>query len=106
LQSIDIGTAQTRQDLDSIHSSRRHIMKRLALLGLVLLLTLGFSVNVYAQADTGTGTGTGTTYDDTRDDNDTDWGWLGLLGLAGLMGLKRREPVVHRDTRPANAPVR
>lgn len=78
-------------------------MKKLAMLGLVLLLALGFSVNVYAQADPGT---TGTTYETERDDNDTDWGWLGLLGLAGLMGLKRREPVVHRDTRPANAPVR
>ncbi|HEV2845555.1 MAG TPA: WGxxGxxG family protein [Thermoanaerobaculia bacterium] len=84
-------------------------MKKLAMLGLVLLLALGFSVNVYAQTggDTGTGTGTGTTYGDTtRDDNDTDWGWLGLLGLAGLMGLKRREPVVHRDTRPATSTTR
>jgi MYXO-CTERM domain-containing protein len=27
---------------------------------------------------------------------DMDWGWLGLLGLAGLLGLRRRE--VHRDT--------
>jgi hypothetical protein len=24
-----------------------------------------------------------------RDDN-MDWGWIGLLGLAGLLGLKRR----------------
>lgn len=24
--------------------------------------------------------------------NDTDWGWIGLLGLAGLLGLRRREP--------------
>lgn len=33
-------------------------------------------------------------------ENDTDWGWLGLLGLAGLAGLagkKRREPV-HTET--------
>lgn len=28
----------------------------------------------------------------TRNDNDTDWGWLGLLGLAGLVGLRRRNP--------------
>jgi MYXO-CTERM domain-containing protein len=82
-------------------------MKKLAMLGLVLLLALGFSVNVYAQTGGDTGTGTGTTYGDTtRDDNDTDWGWLGLLGLAGLMGLKRREPVVHRDTRPATSTTR
>ncbi|WP_054024968.1 WGxxGxxG family protein [Bacillus sp. FJAT-28004] len=25
------------------------------------------------------------------DDNDMDWGWLGLLGLAGLIGLKSRD---------------
>lgn len=82
-------------------------MKKLAMLGLVLLLALGFSVNVYAQTGGDTGTGTGTTYGDTtRDDNGTDWGWLGLLGLAGLMGLKRREPVVHRDTRPATSTTR
>ena len=30
-----------------------------------------------------------------RDDN-MDWGWIGLLGLAGLLGLKRRE---HDDVR-------
>lgn len=28
----------------------------------------------------------------TDDDDDTDWGWIGLLGLAGLLGLRRREP--------------
>lgn len=78
-------------------------MKKLAMLGLVLLLGLGLSVNVYAQADPGTA---GTTYETERADNDTDWGWLGLLGLAGLMGLKRREPVVHRDTRPATSTTR
>ncbi|HEX2229105.1 MAG TPA: WGxxGxxG family protein [Candidatus Binatia bacterium] len=30
-----------------------------------------------------------------REDN-MDWGWIGLLGLAGLLGLKRRE---HDDVR-------
>lgn len=24
-----------------------------------------------------------------REDNNSDWGWLGLLGLAGLAGLRR-----------------
>lgn len=28
-------------------------------------------------------------------DNDRDWGWIGLLGLAGLLGLRRRD--AHRD---------
>ena len=30
-------------------------------------------------------------------DNDTDWGWLGLLGLAGLVGLRRRNPNVIKE---------
>lgn len=32
---------------------------------------------------------------DADRDND-NWGWLGLLGLAGLLGLKRRD----RETQP------
>ncbi|HUR97577.1 MAG TPA: WGxxGxxG family protein [Pyrinomonadaceae bacterium] len=32
-------------------------------------------------------------------DNDTDWGWLGLLGLGGLLGLlpKKRTADADRD---------
>jgi MYXO-CTERM domain-containing protein len=25
------------------------------------------------------------------DDDDTDWGWIGLLGLVGLLGLRKRD---------------
>ena len=34
------------------------------------------------------------------DDDDFDWGWLGLLGLLGLGGLMRRDHghTTHRDT--------
>ena len=34
------------------------------------------------------------------EDNDFDWGWLGLIGLFGLAGLggkKRREPTAYRE---------
>ncbi|WP_229752083.1 WGxxGxxG family protein [Marinithermofilum abyssi] len=27
----------------------------------------------------------------TDDDNDTDWGWIGLAGLLGLLGLRRKD---------------
>ena len=33
-----------------------------------------------------------------RDDDNKDWGWIGLLGLAGLLGLRRRDTHVHHDT--------
>jgi MYXO-CTERM domain-containing protein len=66
-----------------------------------------FTPPASAQTDTGTGTDTTTTttapsaqVDNTADDNDTDWGWLGLLGLgglAGLLGRKRHEEVHYRS---------
>jgi hypothetical protein len=34
---------------------------------------------------------------DRHDDNGFDKGWFGLIGLAGLLGLKRREDVRDRD---------
>lgn len=38
---------------------------------------------------------------DVEEDDDFDWGWLGLLGLIGLAGLAGRkrhdEPTVYRD---------
>jgi MYXO-CTERM domain-containing protein len=37
--------------------------------------------------------------DTRRDDDNRDWGWIGLLGLAGLLGLRRRDREhVHVDT--------
>jgi hypothetical protein len=75
--------------------------RTLKMTSLALLLTLGMSASLHAQTDAGGTGGTGGTgasgYGDTaRGDNDTDWGWIGLLGLGGLLGLRRRE-VPHRD---------
>lgn len=61
-----------------------------------------------AQNDTAPGTTTPDTTVETApvqttdyaEDNDFDWGWLGLLGLLGLAGLagrKRQEPAAYRD---------
>ena len=50
---------------------------------------------------------TGAAYTDSavapveEEDDDMDWGWLGLLGLAGLLGLKKRRDDDIR-TRPAS----
>ena len=47
-------------------------------------------------------------YRGERRDDDRDWGWLGLLGLGGLLGLmpRKRVPVVHetRDVPPGRDP--
>jgi hypothetical protein len=37
------------------------------------------------------GTTSSTTSVDARRDRGFDWGWLGLLGLAGLLGRKRND---------------
>lgn len=77
--------------------------KTATIFGICLLMLLGFGFTATAQTaadDAG--------YARTTDDDGMDWGWVGLIGLAGLLGLKRREP--HRDTaRPVtttNAPLR
>lgn len=47
---------------------------------------------------------TGTEY--RTQDNDFDWGWLGLLGLIGLAGLarKREEPARYREPNEVGTP--
>jgi LPXTG-motif cell wall-anchored protein len=40
-----------------------------------------------------------TTTVEREDDNDFPWGVLGLLGLAGLLGRKRKEADIHVDAR-------
>ncbi|WP_317971050.1 WGxxGxxG family protein [Paenibacillus sp. CCS19] len=51
--------------------------------------------NNYGNSVTGYGTNNGLNANNYRanaaDDNDFDWGWLGLLGLAGLFGLRSRD---------------
>jgi len=42
-----------------------------------------------------TGSSTMNTDQNNNGDNDHDWGWIGLLGLAGLLGLRRRDTHVH-----------
>jgi MYXO-CTERM domain-containing protein len=84
---------------------RERMRKTLAMLSIVFLMALAWGLPLSAQnTNPGTGSGTGTAYADTHDDDGPDLGWLGLLGLAGL--LERREPV-HRDVgRTTTAPTR
>lgn len=64
-------------------------MKKMLILFSLILCLMIFSV-VPASADNNN---TSTRYraNATVDNNDFDWGWLGLLGLAGLIGMRSRE---------------
>ena len=66
------------------------------LIGFMFALTIGLSVPVLADAQTeAADPRRDTTAADRQDD--FDWGWLGLIGLAGLFGLRRRETVDVQD---------
>lgn len=55
---------------------------------LVLAGVIASPALVYAQANPNSRTTDTTT---VADRDDTNWGWIGLLGLAGLLGLKRSD---------------
>lgn len=66
------------------------------LIGFMFALIIGLSVPVLADAQTeAPDARRDTTAADRQDD--FDWGWLGLIGLAGLFGLRRRDTVDVQD---------
>ena len=72
----------------------------------MLALCLGVlasGMTAYAQTNTNTAA-TNTTRTVVREDDDTDWGWIGLLGLVGLAGLipRKRAVEVHDRDRETN----
>jgi MYXO-CTERM domain-containing protein len=76
-------------------------MNKLKTFSFATVIALG-STWAVAQQSTSDSSAQGTTQSSARD-NDTDWGWVGLLGLAGLLGLKRKERDV--SVRTANRTV-
>jgi MYXO-CTERM domain-containing protein len=82
-------------------------MSKLTALAAAMVLSAGMSSAAIAQqgaADAATDDATTATMDQDEarmgDRDDADWGWIGLFGLAGLLGLRRRDRddvVVRRD---------
>jgi hypothetical protein len=80
---------------------------RVGLLSLTLLASAGAAAAQTSDNANGNANRPTDARDDRREvrtadrrDDDTDWGWLGRLGLAGLLGLMpRKKKEVHvRDT--------
>jgi MYXO-CTERM domain-containing protein len=65
-------------------SQFRRFFNSAALAAIVAAAGATFPGPAFAQGDTGMARTTRT------GDRDQDWGWIGLLGLAGLLGLRRR----------------
>jgi MYXO-CTERM domain-containing protein len=92
-----------------INDGRVYKFLRVGLLGLTLLATSGTAAaqnndnnngNANRAAETRADDRREVRTADRREDDDQDWGWLGLLGLAGLLGLMpRKKKEVHvRET--------
>lgn len=65
-------------------------MNKLKMIALATLMTIG-STWAVAQQPASDSSSMQDTNQSADDDHGNDWGWLGLLGLGGLFGLKRKE---------------
>lgn len=83
------------------------MLRKLRIVVLALALVTAVNVPVFAEGvndnvnnRNNVNTYQGNNYRTAATDNDVDWGWIGLLGLAGLFGLRGR----NRDPEPERRP--
>jgi hypothetical protein len=78
------------------------IMRSIRCKTCALALTTALSMPAFSQGSSTGSTGTTSAAADTTVRHDSDrgfnWGWLGLLGLAGLIGLRRQPDTTRVDT--------
>lgn len=84
--------------------NHRHVLRRLGVAALVAACAFPVASQTTGAGSPGAATSTGTTDATTtrtepREDDDREWGWIGLLGLAGLVGLRRKKDVTVVDNR-------
>ena len=77
--------------------------KILAPAAAALFLSAGAAMSQTATTPAdGTYTDTATTPAVVEEEDGMDWGWLGIIGLAGLLGLRKRKDE-HVRTHPTNS---
>jgi MYXO-CTERM domain-containing protein len=88
------------------YERRENMKKKLSLITCTALIAMTLGTSVFADNNNrnnvdrvnyndNLNTRNVSTTADINNDNDTNWEWIGLLGLVGLLGLRRRE----RDAR-------
>lgn len=76
-------------------------MKRVK--GILMATLFALIASAFVPATSQDRPGTNTAQDRYGENNDTDYGWVGLLGLVGLFGLMKKPREVHYNQPTAKA---